>query len=115
MKSSLLEKLETFVIAEIGHNHQGSVELCEKFFQSAAEAGATAVKLQKRNNISLYTEEFYNSPYEGPTSFGATYGAHREFLEFDKAQYLHLQSVAKELGLIFFATAFDFKSADFLM
>jgi sialic acid synthase len=106
---------DAFVIAEIGHNHQGSVELCEKFFASAAESGATAVKLQKRHNISLYTESFYNSPYSGATSFGNTYGKHREFLEFDKYQYIHLQNVAKELGLIFFATAFDFRSADFLM
>lgn len=106
---------DAFVIAEIGHNHQGSVELCEKFFESAAESGATAVKLQKRHNISLYTESFYNSPYSGATSFGSTYGKHREFLEFDKYQYIHLQNVAKELGLIFFATAFDFRSADFLM
>lgn len=104
-----------FVIAEIGHNHQGNVELCEKFFHAAARAGATAVKLQKRENKTLYTESFFNSPYEGPTSFGSTYGEHREFLEFGKKEYLHLQSVAKDLGLIFFATAFDFASADFLL
>ena len=106
---------DAFVIAEIGHNHQGNIELCEKLFESAAECGATAVKLQKRHNISLYTENFYNSPYLGPTSFGNTYGKHREFLEFDKQQYKHLQNVAKGLGLVFFATAFDFQSADFLM
>ena len=106
---------DAFVIAEVGHNHQGSIELCEKFFHSAARAGATAVKLQKRDNKTLYTDTFYNSPYEGPTSFGSTYGQHREFLEFGKKEYVHLQAVAKDLGLIFFATAFDFASADFLL
>ena len=106
---------DAFVIAEIGHNHQGDVELCEKFFIEAAAAGVNAVKLQKRDNKSLYTNDFYNSPYEGPTSFGDTYGKHREFLEFDFDQYKHLQEFARKLGLIFFATAFDFKSADFLM
>lgn len=114
-KLTISDESEAFVIAEIGHNHQGSIELCEKFFRAAADAGASAVKLQKRSNKNLYTEEFYNSPYTGPTSFGPTYGAHREFLEFDKKQYLHLQSVAKELNLVFFATAFDFESADFLL
>jgi len=106
---------DAFVIAEVGHNHQGSVELCEKFFQAAARSGATAVKLQKRENKTLYTNSFYNSPYVGPTSFGPTYGEHREFLEFGKSEYIHLQKVAAELGLVFFATAFDFASADFLL
>jgi len=56
-----------FVIAEIGHNHQGSIETCEHLFTEASNAGATAVKLQKRDNKSLFTKEFYDSAYEGPT------------------------------------------------
>jgi N-acetylneuraminate synthase/sialic acid synthase len=103
-----------FVIAEIGHNHQGNLETCEKLFIEAAKAGADAVKLQKRHNKFLYTDEFYNSPYTGPTSFGSTYGEHREFLEFDLNSYKHLKTFAEKLGLIFFATAFDLKSVDFL-
>jgi sialic acid synthase len=106
---------DAFVIAEVGHNHQGNVELCEKFFYSAARAGASAVKLQKRENKALYTKDFYNSPYVSENSFGKTYGEHREFLEFSKSEYTHLQKVATDLGLIFFATAFDFASADFLL
>lgn len=109
------ETSDAFVIAEIGHNHQGNVELCEKFFHAAARAGATAVKLQKRENRTLYTKSFFDSPYDGPTSFGSTYGEHREFLEFGKKEYVHLQALAKEIGLVFFATAFDFASADFLL
>jgi N-acetylneuraminate synthase/sialic acid synthase len=105
---------DVFVIAEIGHNHQGNIELCESMFVSAAKAGVNAVKLQKRANASLYTPNFFNQPYLGPTSFGATYGAHREFLEFNFEQYKHLKKFAENLGLIFFATAFDVKSVDFL-
>jgi sialic acid synthase len=105
---------DAFVIAEIGHNHQGSVELCEKMFQAAARAGATAVKLQKRDNKFLYTHDFYNSPYLSENSFGKTYGEHREFLEFNLSEYRHLKQVANELGMLFFATAFDIPSADFL-
>lgn len=105
---------DAFVIAEVGHNHQGNVDLCEQIFVAAAKAGASAVKLQKRENKVLYTREFYDSPYTGPTSYGETYGEHREFLEFGNKEYVHLQKVAKELGLIFFATAFDIPSAEFL-
>jgi sialic acid synthase len=106
---------EVFTIAEIGHNHQGNIETCEQLFLAAAKSGATAVKLQKRDNRALFTDSFFDSPYNGPASFGPTYGLHREFLEFDLAQYKHLKKFAEGLGLIFFSTAFDFKSVDFLM
>ena len=103
-----------YVIAEIGHNHMGSVETCKELFQAAKYCGVQAVKLQKRDNRSLYTADFYNRPYEGPESYGPTYGSHREALEFGRDEYLELQAFARELGLAFFATAFDFASADFL-
>ena len=104
----------TFVIAEVGHNHQGSLDKARAIFLAAKESGANAVKLQKRNNRSLFTTELYNAPYENENSYGATYGEHREALEFGRDEYLELQSYAKELDLIFFATPFDFESVDFL-
>jgi sialic acid synthase len=103
-----------YVIAEIGHNHQGSVPKARELFREAKLAGAHAVKLQKRNNRGLYTKAAYNKPYDNENSFGATYGEHREFLEFGLTQYRELQGHAKELDIDFFATAFDFDSADFL-
>jgi sialic acid synthase len=105
---------DCYVIAEVGHNHQGNMETARKIFAMAKECGANAVKLQKRDNKTLFTREMYESPYENRNSFGDTYGAHREFLEFGRDQYLELQAYAKELGLDFFATAFDIPSADFL-
>jgi N-acetylneuraminate synthase/sialic acid synthase len=105
---------EMYVIAEIGHNHQGSVEKCKELFRAAKNAGAHAVKLQKRDNRALFTHEAYNKPYENQNSFGDTYGAHREFLEFGREQYRELKSYAAELGIDLFATAFDMASADFL-
>jgi N-acetylneuraminate synthase/sialic acid synthase len=114
-KYIISDDTDAFVIAEIGHNHQGNVDLCEQMFIAAAKAGANSVKLQKRDNRSLYTEEYYNSPYNSHTSFGSTYGEHREFLEFNKKEYTYLQQVAKDLKLVFFATAFDIASADFLL
>lgn len=105
---------DCYVIAEIGHNHQGSVEQAKQMFKAAAEAGAHAVKLQKRDNRGLYTREAFNRPYDNESSFGATYGEHREALEFGRDEYLELQSYARELKVAFFSTAFDFASADFL-
>ena len=62
---------ECYVIAEIGHNHRGSIETGKELFDEAKGCGAHAVKLQKRDNRSLYTREFFNKPYENENSFGA--------------------------------------------
>lgn len=105
---------DAYVIAEIGHNHQGSVEICKEMFDAAKWAGCNAVKLQKRDNRLLYTEEMYNSPYNSENAFGPTYGLHREALEFDERQYELLKAYAESLGLTFMATAFDIPSAKFL-
>jgi N-acetylneuraminate synthase/sialic acid synthase len=102
------------VIAEIGHNHQGKLDKARELFREAKLAGAHAVKLQKRDNRGLYTRAAYNKPYDNENSFGATYGEHREFLEFGMMEYRELQRYAAELGVDFFATAFDMASADFL-
>jgi len=103
-----------YVIAEIGHNHQGSLEKARELFREAQRAGAQAVKLQKRDNRGLFTRAAFNKSYDNENSFGATYGEHREFLEFGVDEYRELQAYAKELGIDFFATAFDMASADFL-
>jgi N-acetylneuraminate synthase/sialic acid synthase len=105
---------DCYVIAEIGHNHQGSVEQAQRMFARAKECGAHAVKIQKRDNRSLYTEDFFNKPYDNENSFGPTYGLHREALEFDKAQYEELSDYSREIGITFFATAFDHPSTELL-
>jgi sialic acid synthase len=105
---------DCYVIAEIGHNHQGDLDQCMRMFDAAKAAGVNAVKLQKRDNRALFTQAAYDRPYESENAFGATYGAHREALEFGRAEYLELQQYAKELDVTFFATAFDEPSADFL-
>ena len=104
-----------YVVAEIGHNHQGDLEQAKELIRAAKECGADAAKLQKRDNRSVFTRELYASPYIHRNSFGKTYGEHREFLEFGRDEYVELQRYAREVGITFFATAFDFKSADFLM
>ncbi|MDX6465787.1 MAG: sialic acid synthase, partial [Gaiellaceae bacterium] len=95
------DSTECFVIAEIGHNHQGDLEQAKAMFTAAKECGAHAAKLQKRDNRSLYTRDFFNRPYDSESSFGATYGEHREALEFGRDEYQELQRHARELGLVF--------------
>ncbi len=103
-----------YVIAEVGHNHGGKLETCKDLFRKAKESGASAVKLQKRHNKTLFSREAYNRPYDNPNSYGGSYGEHREFLEFERAEYEELIPFCKELGIDFFSTAFDIRSADFL-
>lgn len=110
----LLSKKNIFVIAEIGHNHMGSLKEAIKLIEAAKNSGADAVKLQKRDNKFLYTKTFYDSPYENPNSYGKTYGEHREYLEFGKKEYLKLIKYSKKIGINLFATPFDFKSVKFL-
>jgi N-acetylneuraminate synthase/sialic acid synthase len=105
---------DCYVIAEIGNNHQGEIEKCKQLFVAAKEAGANAVKLQKRDNRALFTRAMYDQPYTSENAFAPTYGAHREYLEFGRDEYVELIGFAKEIGVTFFATAFDVPSADFL-
>lgn len=100
-----------YVIAEIGHNHGGSVETCQRMFDAAIESGVDAVKLQKRDNATLYSRQLLEKPYDNENSYGATYGAHREALEFGRDEYI---TVHPGLAAGFIATAFDERSADFL-
>ena len=105
---------DCYVIAEIGNNHQGDLETAMQMFRVADSCGVDAVKLQTRNNRELFTEAGYNAPYDNESSYGATYGLHRDYLEFGVGEYFELMSLAKELGISMFSTPFDFKSADFL-
>ena len=104
----------SFVIAEVGHNHQGDIEKCKAIFKAAKETGADAVKIQKRDNRALFTREMYDSHYESENAYAPTYGAHREHLEFSPDQYRELKKYCDEIGIIFFSTAFDEPSADLL-
>ena len=103
-----------YVLAEIGHNHQGELEKAKELIHAARECGVDAVKLQKRDNQRLFTRAFYDSPYDNENSFGRTYGEHREALELGKADWFELSRYAREEGLAFVAAAFDEPSADFL-
>lgn len=113
----IADDTDAWVIAEIGANHQGSVDACKKIIDAAAYAGADAVKLQKRDldTWAMLDPEGWAKPYTGENSYGATYGEHRAFLEFGWDEYVELKAYAEGKGLTFFATAFDVPSLRFLL
>jgi sialic acid synthase len=108
------DESDCFVVAELGNNHQGSVETAKQLIRVASECGADAVKMQKRDNRALMTRAQYDSPYDNEHSFGATYGRHRDALELPREAWVELRDYARELGITFFASAWDIPSADFL-
>lgn len=112
--TTISEVSEAYTIAEIGHNHGGSLEAAEALVLAAAAAGASAVKFQKRDNRALFTQAMYDEDYTSGNSFGATYGQHREALELSRGEYERLLQVAASCGVDMFATAFDLPSVDFL-
>lgn len=103
-----------YIIAEIGQNHNGQLNLAKKLIDMAARCGANAVKFQKREISWELTEEAYNKPYEGPNSFGRTYGAHREYLELGEKEHRELREYALANGLMYFCTPCDPPSVEML-
>jgi sialic acid synthase len=100
------------VIAEIGCNHMGSIEIAKELIDLAKEAGAGYVKFQKRNNTELLTEEQYNAVHPVPeNSYGKTYGEHREFLEFNVSQNKELKEYCDKVGIVYSTSVWDVTSA----
>ena len=109
--SMTMEPQHTFIIAEIGINHQGSIELFKKMIVEAKRVGADAVKGQKREPKECLTQEQYDRPYDSPHAFGRTYGEHKEALEISRDGWAELLEFADELGITLFASVFDITSA----
>lgn len=103
-----------FIIAEIGINHNGSLEIAQQLIDVACAAGANAVKFQKRTTSEILTKEGLTKPYTSPHAFAPTYGEHREKLEFSEKQYLELKAYCQQKGILFFASVWDPISADFM-
>ena len=103
-----------FIVAELACNHQGDPTLAAKMIEVAAQCGADAVKLQRRDITAILTREALDAPYINERSHGNTYREHRIALELHAKAWLPLKKLADTLGLIFFATPYDIGSADFL-
>lgn len=101
------------IIAEIGCNHKGDMAIAKELIITAATyCKADIVKFQKRCNKELLTLEEYNTPHPHPeNSYGSTYGAHREFLEFSLEQHRQLQAWCNEYGIEYSTSVWDLTSA----
>lgn len=96
-----------FIIAEIGNNHNGSIELAKKMIKVAKEIGVDAVKFQKKDIDTAFSKDLLERPYEGEHSFGKNYREHKEALELSESQLKELYDYSRELGIICFSTPFD--------
>jgi len=117
-KHSKRKKMETKnkevkIIAEIGCNHQGKVELAKEMIKQAKLAGADYVKTQKRDNICwLNKNPKWNEPHPNLThSFGNSYFEHRDFLELDTKQHKELKEYADSIGIGYSSSCWDLQSA----
>nr|WP_091406432.1 N-acetylneuraminate synthase family protein [Aquimarina amphilecti] len=100
------------VIAEIGCNHKGDMDIAKELLRLSKECNADVAKFQKRNNRELLTEQQYNAPHPNPSnSYGDTYGAHREFLEFSVEQHKELKNYCDQIGIEYSTSVWDVTSA----
>ena len=100
------------IVAEIGINHNGDMSLCKKLIDVAKDTGVDCVKFQKRDIDQVYTQEFLDSPRE--SQWGTTQREQKMGLEFNADEYQEIEDYCKELGIEWFASAWDINSQKFL-
>jgi sialic acid synthase len=105
---------EPFIIAEVGQNHNGSLDLAREFIRIFSYEGADAIKFQTRNNKYLFSKDAYDAPYESENAFAETYGAHRETLELKPDWLPILKEDCIKHGVKFMSTPFDEPSLELL-
>ena len=101
-----------FLIAEIGINHNGDIKIAKKLIDNAVECGFDAVKFQKRTIDIVYSKEDLDKFRESP--WGNTQREQKEGLEFSENEYDEIDRYCKEKKIIWFASAWDIKSLEFL-
>lgn len=104
--------MSLFIIAEIGINHNGSLDIAKELIDVAADAGADAVKFQKRTIDLVYTKEFLDSARESP--WGKTQRDQKLGLEFSLSDYQEIDDYCKSKSIVWFASAWDLNSQKFL-
>jgi sialic acid synthase len=106
---------DAFIIAEVGQNHQGSLETALEYVREFAKFGADAIKFQCRNNKVLFDKEAYSRKYFSENAFGETYGQHREFLELTANELKLVRDECRRHNVYFMATPFDEPSLEMLV
>ena len=103
---------KVFIIAEIGINHNGDLDIAKKLIDGASKAGCDAVKFQKRTIDAVYSKEELDKPRESP--YGTTNREQKNGLEFTKADYDEIDKYCEEKGIQWSASAWDIESQIFL-
>lgn len=98
----------TFVIAEIGINHNGDINIAKKLIDIAVKAGCNAVKFQKRTVEKVYSKEILDSPRESP--WGMTQRDQKRGLEFSEKQYNIIDKYCKKKKILWFVSCWDIES-----
>ncbi len=101
-----------FVVADIGINHNGDLDIAKQLIDWAFRAGCDAVKFQKRTIELVYTEEELLKPRSSP--FGETNGDLKRGLEFSLRDYIQIDRYCKKLGIMWFASCWDTESVKFM-
>ena len=101
-----------YLIAEIGINHNGSLDIAKKLIDCAKDTGFDAVKFQKRTINIVYDQKTLDTPRESP--WGNTTREQKMGLEFEKPEYDEIEKYCKEVNIEWFASAWDVKSLEFL-
>jgi N-acetylneuraminate synthase len=101
-----------FLIAEIGINHNGQLDIAKKLIDASVDAGFDAVKFQKRTIDKVYTKNFLDSPRESP--WGTTQRDQKEGLELSTSDYKEIDSYCKERKILWSASAWDIDAQIFL-
>lgn len=104
--------MSVFIIAEIGINHNGDINIAKKLIDGAVFAGANAVKFQKRTIEKVYSKEELDKPRESP--WGTTNREQKLGLEFEINEYNEIDKYCREKGIYWFASAWDIESQNFL-
>lgn len=107
-------KNKSFLIAEVGQNHQGDLDLAIQYIKEFADTGVDAIKFQTRNNKYLFSECAYNKSYNSENAFSDVYGHHREKLELNIAWLPILKEECQKNGVKFMSTPFDEPSLEVL-
>ena len=108
----IIGKSKVFIASEIGINHNGDMDLAKQLIDASKNSGADAVKFQKRDINKVYSKEILDSPRESP--WGTTQREQKEGLEFNEEDYDEIDSYCKEVGIDWFASAWDIESQKFL-
>ena len=105
---------DSYIIAEVGQNHQGDLDLAREYIKVFSAAGADAIKFQTRNNKFLFSEDAYNRPYDSDNAFSNVYGQHREALELKPEWLPILKQDCNDHNVAFMSTPFDEPSLELL-